>query len=313
MEDNPITPIGNTYTDLMGVSSKQSDSYWSGNGLGLTAETVLVKLLNNASTCDIQGSGSGPFKQRFCKINYASMASSSMHDKLLYSALGQQGRFEFALMPVNAGYELEIRVYWKLLLRPGVTTAESQIVEAANNAINEYWGAPSGFNRRNFELISRADRSIIPIKPRIVNNISDDFFFSVTVFPDSASDDDMAPHFEVVWTSDFSWNMRETFTFKPRQESIHAGRGPHEYGHMMGIPHDVGDRETIMSTIEMNREAYMPWKYFRNDGSIDFKNRNVPYGGHFKLAKIWTEIVFANKLNRIEDFIIRSPYEALEF
>lgn len=128
---------------------------------------------------------------------------------------------------------------------------------------------------------------------------SDNFTWNVKVYPDSAN---VVEHNEVVWMNDFRWSMRETFSFRPREEEKDkAGRGPHEVGHMMGIPHDVGDRFSVMSTIDT--PGFNHWRLSNNS---DGKPVLWPYASHFKLAKVWADIAFY-QLGRLEDFYVSLP------
>jgi len=288
----------------------QSPSYWAGKGLGIIEPILVHDILVDAAITDIQESppGSSNFKQRFELLDYIVVPGYTRTE------LYKQGRFEYELQKTNGGYGIFINVYWKLVMQPEVTTSSEEIIERANTAIADYWGAHARYHKRNFELVSRSDRLEIPIKPRILPFV-DDFCFTVSVYPDNVKKDDL-PGNEAVNMDQkdphFTWDMRETNSFRPVQQQVElvvdGGGGPHEVGHMMGIPHDPGDYSTVMSDI-----AHTPWRYFADDNSRQFTDRNTAYASHFKIVKVWAEIVFANKLGRLEDFFVFCPTDEFWF
>jgi len=288
----------------------QSPSYWEGSGLGYIEAPMVNDIVANAATTDIQESppGSGNFKQRFELLDY------TVFQAYVSAVLYKQGRFEYELQKTNGGYEIFINVYWKLVMQPGVTTSSEDIFDRANTAIADYWGAHARYHKRNFELVSRSDRLEIPIKPRILPFI-DDFHFTVSVYPDNVRKGDL-PGMEIVNLDQndphFTWDMRETNSFSTVQQQVglvlDGGGGPHEVGHMMGIPHDPDDISTIMST-----EAATPWRYYADDDGIQFFRRNKAYASHFKPVKVWAEIVFAQKLGRLENFFVFCPTDKFWF
>lgn len=287
--------LGTTHELLAGVEPEQHPSYSTGNGLGWLPEHVIAGILRDASLGSMTGSAATGFRERFERLNY------SVYDwiKVTGKEYGRQGRFEFELKAVQGTrYELRINVPWRLDRR-GVSMSETEIVDGANLAIRTYWGA-LGPGREHFELVSRHDGMVIPIIPGVVlPPKTDSFVWNISVYPDSAQ---AVPHYEVVWMSDFSWAMRETLSFRPREDDPEkAGRGPHEVGHMMGIPHDIGDRYTIMSTVE----GINHWRYSLGGDKFPVLR---PYASHFKLAKVWAEMAFA-AMDRLEDFIIRPPWD----
>ncbi|MBN2351385.1 MAG: hypothetical protein JXD23_02370 [Spirochaetales bacterium] len=298
--------VADFLNELYNPDQKQSISYYLGNGLGWLPEDIVTQLLFKAKVGDVQGIAPGPFYQRFEKISYSMNAGNFLVSDVIGEEYGIQGRFEISLGPsADTTYEITVTVYFKLDIKPGVTHTAEQIINNANIAINEYWGSPPVFSQSTFQLVSRIDGMVIPVRFKIQNTETAAFAFTVTVFPDTTPVAAMLPGGEVVQMSDFTWNMREMLTFSPFQDGAEAGRGPHEYGHMMGIPHDIGNSFTVMST----QAGTNSWKYFRQDGSADANSCANPWSSHFKLIKVWAENIFANKLNRVEDFIIKSPYE----
>jgi hypothetical protein len=289
--------IGTPFETLTGLELEQDPTYWAGNGLGWLPEHVVADLLRDASEGPMRGSTAIGFKERFEKIDY--VVVDLWRGEIFGLAQAKQGRFEFELKILpGPTYELNVNVPWHLNVLPGVVSAQAQIIDAVNLALANYWIAgPDG----RVELVSRIDGLTIPIILRVaLVPKSDSFAWEIKVYPDSAA---TVEHAEVVWMSDFSWSMRETYSFRPREDHPQkAGRGPHEVGHMMGIPHDVADRYTVMSTID--DLGFDHWRYsLGGDASPILR----PYAAHFKLCKVWSEMVFANQLGRLEDFIVRLP------
>lgn len=286
--------LGIPFEGMSDLAAEQDSTYWTGNGLGWLPEEVVAKILQDATETTLTGSPATGFKQRFEALDY--VVTDFWRGEIYGIVQARQGRFEFELTP-PPNYEMRINIPWKLDILSGVTMTQDDIIILANQSIKDYWTqSPLG----NLELVSRNDGLRVPVTVNIVSvPSSQDFAWNVKVYPDSAA---TVEHYEAVWMADFSWSMRETFSFRPREdEPQKAGRGPHEVGHMMGIPHDVGDRFTVMSTID--QVGFNHWR-FSLGGDANPVLR--PYAAHFKLAKVWADMVFT-QFERIEDFFVSMP------
>jgi hypothetical protein len=286
------TKLGAPFEALAGGDSEQDPSYWAGIALGCLPEHVIASILAAGSVPPhLVGSSAGGYHQRFQLLNFEPDPHTLIH-------FGQQGRFEFQLTgPTGSAFELTASIPCQFTLASGVSQSESQILEAANAAIANYWLTwPAG----RVALLSRNDATTITLTIKVVKaSEGDPFMWNFKVFPDSAETVD---HYEFVWNADFSWALRETYSFRPREDQVaKAGRGPHEIGHMMGIPHDFGDRYSVMSDVDF--QGFNHWRYSLGGDSNPVLR---PYASHFKLFKAWAETVFA-QMGRIEDFVIGIP------
>ncbi len=238
-------------------------------------------------------------------FNYKDMPFQDTYDNYLrepyarhLDELGTQGRFELRLLCPQANdgkWKLEINVKWKLEYATSVGQYRGtlqDLVNQANRTITDVWGG--------FSLVS--GNLAIPICPQIISVEADeDKFFTVTVFPDTATDADMQigqTQREQVNINDYHWLMRETLTFsKIDVDRNRAGRGPHEFGHMIGLPHDLYQENSVMFGIPI-------WESDRRLENLP----NFRYGGsgkifasHFKIVKLWADELLS------KDFIIKPP------
>lgn len=289
------TNLGAPFERLVSDELEQDSTYWSGIGVGCLPEHVLAEILRNASLDPhLVGSEATGFTERFQSLNYQSVAHSLFN-------FGHLGRFEFQLS-IDGGSRFEIfaNIPWRFIKVSGVTASDSTLLSAVNGAVQDYWVTwPDG----PVALQSRIDGLTIPLTPRVLSPVAGDpFAWTVTVFPDAAA---TVAHDEFVWMADFTWSMRETFSFRPRSHDwAKAGRGPHEVGHMMGLPHDIGDRYSAMSDVENHSDRdVLAWRYSLGGDGVRIAR---PYAGHYKLFKIWAEMVFA-QMGRLEDFVIIRP------
>lgn len=185
------------------------------------------------------------------------------------------GAFRYVLSRQSASlFALRIEVRVKIVEKGG---AGSGVVARAQQAITDYWGGHH-FSRGNTRV------TIIPT----IYEDAREHDFVMHVYADAFDD----PLYEGI--TDYECNVRESFSFAPigaEQDTDYAkkGRFPHEYGHMIGLPHDM-----YCQTVMHSQEA--------KTGASNYSNSYEPYwiygyaeatprAGHFKPARIWTERV----------------------
>ncbi|MFX0171306.1 MAG: hypothetical protein ACFE9L_05250 [Candidatus Hodarchaeota archaeon] len=287
----PLSVIGISFNLLYGVG-RQHPTYSRGHlNKPKFSDSELKEKLNEAKEGSLETPAPRTFKQHFERIDYG-------------GAYGRPGKFDYKLFPLNStDWELQINLKWKMENGKDQSLSQQSLNEAfasAQATIPLVWGGYS----------LKAPGLTIPIKPQVLQ-VETDQFFTIHVFPDSASDADMLSNryslLEVSVTSDevvnmsaFRFQMRKSLTFGKFNENSKAGRGPHEFGHMIGLPHDFDVVDSIM--------------YFPNEGSPYRTDRwkfgdvfNKPFTSHFKMAKFWAEEVLSAHLNRSLDFIIDYP------
>jgi hypothetical protein len=194
------------------------------------------------------------------------------------------GNFDLKLYKLypNNRHVVEINVKWKVEKAEGDALSTRQVDEAvdrADHAIKDVWGHRITVNNVD-----------IQVYPQIIRTHHDQHY-TITVFPDSVPyPSGLRPDYLHVNQDKLTWNMRETFEFtkidkfkKDIQKDKGPSSGTHEFGHMMGLPHDCDFKYSVMH-----------WPCFESDGSDLWKygGGNEPFIEHYKIVRLWLEDVF---------------------
>lgn len=310
-----LPPTGIPFNALFGVSTKQHPDYTHGS-LGALRdiknadpEWILREVIHDAiGGQPLQNPSPGLFIQHFPKHGRLGVTNGTMYysnffnniPNIVKNDLATQGRFDLLLNKTGPNsWDLEIIVKWKMNQEGGLTLSQSalvQIIDRTNIVIDQVWG---GYSLEFNNLI-------ITIKPKVVK-VNNGEFFNIHLYPDSAdlaatrkeypgdSEDTMG---EVVNTENFRWQMYETHSFSDvaAPEAIKKGRGPHEFGHMIGIPHDYDVSNSIMY------DKGPPFIFRMGQAGCNARP------SYFKIAKLWVEQVLQTHLNNHNiDFLIKPP------
>lgn len=307
-----VTPTGVPYENFVEVRPQQHAKYTAGF-LGRTEDKVLLKLLTEGANGKPQKPAPGRWIQNFHKERFlmheddGAIFYRDLPHFILREDIGAAGRFDFDLdlTGVNS-WQLNIVVKWylELMNMPSAYsggTTDDAIIDAAlqrvNPALEEFWG---GYALECGPIIVQP----IPIHTKVVRvQTTGDAHFKVFVYPDSTLTIDMKRDMfglevptkgEEVNMENQIWLMRETLTFDKwfSGDTKQRGNGPHEYGHMMGLTHDLGDLDSVMYS-NLGRgsppdiDDYKEYKY---------GGKNHPYASHFKLAKLWVDQILSTEV-----------------
>lgn len=323
---DPIAPKGIPLMNMYSTSMIQDETYNKGllsPGI-ITTDPELMELLMGADPSDLSKS-EGEFSQHFERIDFGGVGEQK---------ISRQGLFEFRLIlatpPRIADYVLEINVRWEMEGENGVSSQD--LVEAydiARAAIFDVWGGYYLWGKKTNSEIIRID-----ICPQILRN-TDGNYIKVSVYPDTAFTFDVKGQQIDLGYFSSEWRMFKTFSFSKMRRELNAkdddgkftchhrymttltngiddqgrmtkiepfrkGKGLHEFGHMIGLPHDL-DLDSIMYTSELDgkRPATDCWRY--HDIDVDGSR---PFTSHFRMAKLWVEKILREELRIKTNLII---------
>lgn len=307
-----ISPIGLTFAHMY-LASVQDPSYEYGF-MGKISETELKNFIKEGKTGKLVRDGNS-WSQEFGSNTKAAFnwdeATSTPTGKADLR-VGEQGAFQYKLIqesPDKKKWSLEINVRWKINLEYSslsryAGSSENEIItefiELANRALEAYW-VNNNLNDVSVKLISKKPDVTVELIPRAIGVVNNEQYL-VTIFPDNDRGS-MGEKPEVVQlrSDGHRWFARETATFSPSGgilDELMKGNGPHEFGHMMGLPHDI-----------VQTASYM---YSGNDFSISgiqykFGGKNTAWTSHYRIMKYWTESVMAlpEVLGKKVSFIIQ--------
>ncbi|MFX1286872.1 MAG: hypothetical protein ACFFB5_24780 [Promethearchaeota archaeon] len=202
------------------------------------------------------------------------------------------GCFSYIIQKIS-DYLYGLRIEVKLELIDKEAASVDQVISRAQEAITAYW--------RHYKLES--DEISIQIFPTVYRDDKDPNII-VNVYPDT--------HQELIMEEvcNYEIDVRESFSFLPIVEEEDEnydlkGRWPHEYGHMIGLPHDMNFNSVMRSpkvteTTDLAKgyKTYQDiyWKY----GFPEAK----PIPDHFKPVKVWVEHIFKEEYDQPVTFSI---------
>ncbi|MFX1575283.1 MAG: hypothetical protein ACFFB0_21315 [Promethearchaeota archaeon] len=202
------------------------------------------------------------------------------------------GCFSYILQKISDSlYGLRIEVKLELISNEGANV--DSVINHAQEAITAYW--------RHYKLESN-DISIQIFPTVYMDNENPDI--TVNVYPDSYQELIMEE------VCNYEIDVRESFSFLPIIEEADEnydlkGRWPHEYGHIIGLPHDmnfnsvmrspsVSETKDLAKGYKTYQDIY--WKY----GFPEAK----PIPDHFKPIKVWVEYIFKEEFDQPVTFSI---------
>ncbi len=189
-------------------------------------------------------------------------------------------------------YTAEIKVNCELVSKHGAEL--SKIIQNAQKSINEYW--------LHYKMVSLDERIQIEVILTVEKGTNNPII--INVYPDNYNQGRLYENYTYGrWGNDNKINVRETLSFKritdPNITYDKTGRFPHEFGHIMGLPHDINYPSVMYSQklgqrCDPNMDAY--WKY---GGALA-----KPKASHFKHLKVWVEYIFREELENELSFNI---------
>lgn len=231
----------------------------------------------------LQKAGSDPevtareVSQRFKGVHYPQHPENSVNGAFRYHLIRNSDTL----------FGLRIEVRLKLVSEGG---ALDNVVVDAQDAISNYWGG--------YSLNSATCRVVII--PTVYHD-DDEHDITVSVYPDEYENSIIEE------VKEYHIEVRETLSFmavgvEDDPDYDKKARWPHEYGHIIGLPHDMNFR-SVMYSPPAGR-PYSPrydlyWRY----GFAEAR----PRPEHFKLVKVWVERVIAQQYGEDVDFVVRAP------
>lgn len=277
-------------------SGNEHDPSYSRGFLGSLPEELINGIITEGETGELVHTGDS-WEQKF------SGSISGYKGAFAWSSvpgapqlIGELGAFDLRLIKrdaTNENWDIEIVIKFKLNLFRDIsqyvavseTMLFSNFMNNARIAIQDYWGGA--------QLVSNSSPLTVNIIPTLVDVTSDEHY-DVTIYPDDETDLDFFKQWEKVQfgiMSD-SWYARETKTFsrwKPGA-SGNPGNGPHEYGHMMGVPHDYYELDSVMySTPDM---AIGEDDLTEDELQFRYGGDNKPWASHYRIIQLWAEKTF---------------------
>ncbi len=286
-----LTPIGIPF----GALSSQAGQHptYSKGFLGAFEDLEIRPVLESARVGGLQKPATNTFLQHIANFRAYNLPNSPVR---VYNVLVAHGSWDFKLQPLASApvsWELQINVKWAVELSDSVSaysgggTAQqviSTFISLANSVVGEFWGG--------YSLFFASLNVTIPIRAQVL--LDADEFITVKLYPDgtprASMDGDEVVH-------EPRWSARQTKTFsRYTPADPENGNGPHEFGHMMGLFHDLTDTSDVMWNPENSgqySESNPKHQLYKYGGGAR------PYASHFKLAKLWADSVFSTEVNDV--------------
>ncbi len=307
-----ISPIGLTFAHMY-LASVQDLSYKRGF-MGNISETELKNLIENAKNGGLIRDGNS-WSQEFGSATSTAFnwnqVRSTPAGQLDLSA-GKQGAFQYKLIQESSDkkkWNLEIIVRWKIdlkysLLSKYVGSSKEDIItsfiNSANIALYEYWVRNNLHGNTSVKLVSIEPDVTVELRPKAIK-VGNNEQYIITIFPDNGlSDMGLKPEVVQFDSSGHKWFAREEATFAARfhGDRLSSGNGPHEFGHMMGLPHDIALTGSYMYSGNVKSTAGLQYKFGGN---------NKAWASHYRIIKYWAESIMIRPevLGKKMDFIVQ--------